>query len=626
MALEPIDYTTHCREIEEVFQKVVRGSDAEIEWLVLSPNSKKEYTAESVGSGFSEFLGTFEDTKVQFGLARVSPPGSDVQKLILIGWCPDSAPLKTRASFASNFGVVANQVLKSYHVQVTARDEDDLDENELLMKISNAAGARYSIQQEPTRTSSAPKPRPAATPKATPSSNNVSTAPKPSADFTPKPSTTASVPKAAPASAPKPAAQFSTPVSGRDAGRSNSSGEDDDWDEPEIEERDFDSKPLKPNKSSWQPVGKVDLQKLIAEENAKQDPRLVNMVKSDTPVKLNPQDDIQKLKQESRAQRDAELNKFMGTKPPTGSVPKKDDDKVIRGFQNEKSPAQLWAEKHQQKVTSPQKASAATEAAEGKKEDEDDEEEEAPEVSNVKAKFEKMAVNEPTIIKPGQPKTPAPVESYSAPAPPKASLGRPLPGMHTELDDDQDANSSNAQDDDDDWDDQSDEEVKPPAPAPRPSLPARTSTATSSSPAPAPGPRPQSNLTQEVPTKTQVDEKPAAAAAPSLPTRTSESSYVPPPPPRRNVPVTEEPEEPEEPETVEGSQKNAAEDELQLEEKLPSAIAEYDNEAEEHNELAFEEGDKIINISFVDDDWWLGELEKTGEKGLFPSNYVQLIK
>ena len=97
---------------------------------------------------------------------------------------------------------------------------------------------------------------------------------------------------------------------------------------------------------------------------------------------------------------------------------------------------------------------------------------------------------------------------------------------------------------------------------------------------------------------------PSRNIAPEQVEQDKEDTYIPPPPPRRNVAPEPEPEEEEE--------------------TAPWAVAEYDYEAGEDNELTFEEGDKIINIDFVDDDWWLGELEKTGEKGLFPSNYVSL--
>jgi len=37
------------------------------------------------------------------------------------------------------------------------------------------------------------------------------------------------------------------------------------------------------------------------------------------------------------------------------------------------------------------------------------------------------------------------------------------------------------------------------------------------------------------------------------------------------------------------------------------------------------EGERITGIEMVDDDWWMGENSK-GERGLFPSNYVELVE
>ena len=55
------------------------------------------------------------------------------------------------------------------------------------------------------------------------------------------------------------------------------------------------------------------------------------------------------------------------------------------------------------------------------------------------------------------------------------------------------------------------------------------------------------------------------------------------------------------------------------------AIALYDCEADEGNELSFEEGDRIKVVSKEwngDSAWWYGELD--GEEGCFPSNYVEV--
>ena len=53
-----------------------------------------------------------------------------------------------------------------------------------------------------------------------------------------------------------------------------------------------------------------------------------------------------------------------------------------------------------------------------------------------------------------------------------------------------------------------------------------------------------------------------------------------------------------------------------VEEEGETAIAEYDYEAQEENELSFPEGAVIINIERVDDNWWAGEYQ--GNSGLFP--------
>lgn len=52
------------------------------------------------------------------------------------------------------------------------------------------------------------------------------------------------------------------------------------------------------------------------------------------------------------------------------------------------------------------------------------------------------------------------------------------------------------------------------------------------------------------------------------------------------------------------------------------AVALYDYEADEDNEISFNEGDHITHIEFVSEDWWQGSNGKT--VGLFPANYVEL--
>ncbi|CCH42373.1 Actin-binding protein [Wickerhamomyces ciferrii] len=570
--MEQINLSTHGKEIQKAYEQVVRG-DPSITWVIYGPDSQKAYKVNEQGTEFDEFLESFDESQIQFGLARVNPPGSDVQKNLLIGWCPDSAPIKSRSSFAQNFAEVS-RLLKGYHIQVTARDTDDLDRNDLLSRVSAAAGARYSIQ---SARSNAPT-----------SSSSSSFAPKP---FKPK---TVETPKPKPAPTPAPAPKAAEPQvikpspSSIAKAKAASTSNDDDWNEPEIKERDFSKDPLKPNTSTYKPIGRVNLQDVIKEEKSRPDPRL----------------EIEQLKEKEKLKKEKELDDYLktksasfGAKPPApASGLNKDSDKVVGGIsksfgtENGKTPAQIWAEKKQKSSNSTPEASAPSTKPEETEETEDQEEEEAN-VSDLKSKFDKLNTDghpspglqsaQPEITKVDKP------YDFQKNAPPAFKSGIPSPGIKSAYPGEE-----------------------------RPAFPGRD------------GDVPEQDEEEEEEEKEEPKEEPeeeekppvlpsrgAAAAPPPPPSRSANATPTPSLPPRAPVAAPEPEPEPE----VE-EQEPEPEVEEETEETGATAIAEYDYEASEDNEITFVEGQKIINIQFVDEDWWLGETE-SGDKGLFPANY-----
>jgi len=57
--------------------------------------------------------------------------------------------------------------------------------------------------------------------------------------------------------------------------------------------------------------------------------------------------------------------------------------------------------------------------------------------------------------------------------------------------------------------------------------------------------------------------------------------------------------------------------------QVMKAIALYDYNADEDNEVSFREGELIVEIEHVSDHWWQGRTAD-GSVGLFPENYVEL--
>ncbi|KFU86735.1 LIM and SH3 domain protein 1, partial [Chaetura pelagica] len=51
----------------------------------------------------------------------------------------------------------------------------------------------------------------------------------------------------------------------------------------------------------------------------------------------------------------------------------------------------------------------------------------------------------------------------------------------------------------------------------------------------------------------------------------------------------------------------------------------YDYNAADEDEVSFQDGDTIINVQQIDDGWMYGTVERTGDTGMLPANYVAAV-
>jgi hypothetical protein len=578
--MEKLDLSSQSRSIQEAYDKVVRGTPG-TSYVVYSVNKLLTVEVSATGDGsLEEFVENFSDGQVQFGLARVSVPGSDVFKNLLIGWCPDNAPTKSRLSFASNFAEVA-RVLSGYHVQITARDQDDLDVDDFMARVRAAAGAGYSNSGSSAKPVSAPKP---VAPKPSVAKPSVA---KPS--FVPK---STGKPVGAGTSGPKPIVP--KPAAAKPASKP-AAKDDDGWgDAKEIEERDFETQPLESVPSAYKPT-KVDINELRKQKSdtISSQPKKSSINDSDSGHDAGSKPLSERMKS-YQANEDGRLSSLpkpkvshsvasrynptelkgsapaFGSKPTFGSPVINKNDKLVGGVSRNfaveggKTPAQLWAERKGQKSVS-------------------------PEPTKLEERFAKTSIDdsveEPQLYKPS------------------AAKKEEEPEEEDEEEEEEEEKGKEKEEEK--------EEVQEPPAAPARSLP--PAPARNLPPAPArnlPPPPVRNVPVQQEPEEPEQEEEPEEAQEerPSLPARNL------PPPPQHETAAPSLParsqSEPE-PEPEASTAKGA------------TAVAEYDYEKEEDNELGFKEGDLIVEIDFVDTEWWSGKHSKTGEVGLFPATYVK---
>ncbi|OTB02514.1 hypothetical protein M426DRAFT_322607 [Hypoxylon sp. CI-4A] len=636
---------------------------------------------QSTGSGELEELNEdFNEGRVQFAFLKIKDPNSGLPKHALIAWCGGGVPERTKGYFTSHLNAVS-KVLHGYHVQITARSDTDLEPANILQKVSDASGAKYTAGgSAPIQTGGAPPPvksKPVFSTTSSSSSNPIVAARNASLKKTgddgwgdaPEVSRT-QLEKVESAYKPTKVNIAELTSQKQEPSRFNGSSREDDRPRDVIgggyqpvgkvdiaairaaARNQADDRPV-PVKGAYEPVGKVDIAAIRAkaqkpadsEPEPEPEPEADERSRSlaERSAAFNQAERLTELPKPKVAKKFGGASAFTGTKPPTpgalgfgGPSPTPAAPPVgaaSRTFadQGGKTPAQIWAEKKAQQGGSISRSAASPVV---------------PQTSGgwqsgytgkswapvQTGSFGRAIAGQKTgETETSQPEISQPEHSQEPPASPPGGVG----ALRDRFKD------------------------APPMGATGPSAPKIPSPAEDNDrapPPPPPGTRPS-------------DGAPSGGfALPGMPPRpppvTDEEEEEPerePSPVRVAVPVPRGPEPEIEPvhEPPRALPVRPIEQELPKEEDLPAeqdaydpraaatavaeaqfghepvaeapassggkrALIQYDYEKAEDNELELREGEYVTNIEMVDEDWWMGTNAR-GESGLFPSNYVEIV-
>ncbi|CAK7220525.1 actin binding protein [Sporothrix bragantina] len=139
--------------IRSSYESVIKGTNHWALFSVQAPlanafqdsgNKESVLKVDGTGSGeLDELIEDFSEGRIQFAFVRVQDPNSGLPKNVLIAWCGGGVPERTKGYFTSHLAAVS-KVLHGYHVQITARSQDDLEIDSIMKKVSDASGAKYT--------------------------------------------------------------------------------------------------------------------------------------------------------------------------------------------------------------------------------------------------------------------------------------------------------------------------------------------------------------------------------------------------------------------------------------------------------------------------------------------------
>ncbi|KAI9498046.1 hypothetical protein BDB00DRAFT_755309 [Zychaea mexicana] len=146
-----VNFSTHGQDLKNAYNAVLSDSDP-TDWLIYSyDKGTNDIRVQGTGDGGLEELNDeFSDGKIQFAYARVLDPNTELPKYVFIAWCGSGVP-ETRKGFFNSHLVEVSNFFKSFHVQINARDEADVEPELIVKRVSESSGAKYSVHKEQRR-------------------------------------------------------------------------------------------------------------------------------------------------------------------------------------------------------------------------------------------------------------------------------------------------------------------------------------------------------------------------------------------------------------------------------------------------------------------------------------------
>ncbi|KAK7109940.1 drebrin-like protein B isoform X2 [Littorina saxatilis] len=154
-----IDLKKNKDSLQKAYNEIVSDT-CKTDWVVFGyegPTTSFLKVVESGDGGIEEMNEELNSGKIQYAYCRVTDPNTGLPKYVLINWqgegAQDSIKLKCTAHLRD-----IQSFLKTIHIVVNARTEDDIDEEDIIKKVSKASGANYSFHKEKAKAVDAPAP------------------------------------------------------------------------------------------------------------------------------------------------------------------------------------------------------------------------------------------------------------------------------------------------------------------------------------------------------------------------------------------------------------------------------------------------------------------------------------
>lgn len=97
--------------------------------------------------GIEEMVDDLSGGKILYAGVRVTDPNTNLPKIVFINWQGEGVPATVKGKCANHLRDITG-LFRGVHVQINARNDDDVDEDVIMEKVKNSSGANYGFHKE----------------------------------------------------------------------------------------------------------------------------------------------------------------------------------------------------------------------------------------------------------------------------------------------------------------------------------------------------------------------------------------------------------------------------------------------------------------------------------------------
>ncbi|KAJ9092105.1 hypothetical protein QFC21_006971 [Naganishia friedmannii] len=147
-------------EAQLAYNTVLKG-DPKVEWAIFSlASAGNELKLQATGSGLDDLQEEFMDGRIQYAFARVEDPNSNLEKFVQINWCGEGVPERQKGHF-NTYASQISSFLKNSHIIIQARNEADITPQHIHKRMNESSGSKYTSAPSPASAQvNTPAPKP----------------------------------------------------------------------------------------------------------------------------------------------------------------------------------------------------------------------------------------------------------------------------------------------------------------------------------------------------------------------------------------------------------------------------------------------------------------------------------